>query len=86
MFFNGVGVDAIVEFGERAVKVPCQGQAVTFVFFKSTEFFKKIKFKFGADPRAEFERNIRMGIGAAIASRRGTEANGVGLFYPIFDT
>jgi hypothetical protein len=41
-------VNAIVNFGERALKVPIEFQAIVFVFLEALEFFKEVEFEFGA--------------------------------------
>ena len=45
---NGVGMDAVVQLGQRAVEVPAQRRAAVFVFFKTLKFLDKVEFEFGA--------------------------------------
>jgi hypothetical protein len=41
-----VGMDPVVEFGERAVQIPCKGKASVLVFLEALEFLDQIKLEF----------------------------------------
>ena len=82
---DGVCMEAVIELGQGAVEVPCQGEPPALVVLETTEFLDKIDFELGADPHAELEGDIGMRIGAAITSRRGLEADGVGFVNPFLD-
>jgi len=84
--FDGGGVDAVVDLGERALEIPIELEAAVFVVLEAAEFFDQINFEFRADPHAELECDVGMGKGAAIATSRGFEANGIGFLDPFLDT
>ena len=84
-FLDGVGVDTVIDLGESALEVPIELEAVVFLVLEALELFHQINFEFRADPHSKFKGDIRMGVGAAIASRSGPEPNCVGLFDPLLD-
>ncbi len=49
--FDGVGVDAVIDLGERALEIPPELEPVVFVVLEATEFFDQIDFELGADPQ-----------------------------------
>lgn len=63
-----VGVDAVVDLGEGALEIPPELEAVVFVVLEPLEFLDEVKFEFRAEPRAELERDVLVGVGAAVAS------------------
>jgi len=83
---GGVRVDAVIDFGEGALKFPIQLEAVVFLVLEATEFLDQIDFEFRADPHAELESDVGMGESAAIPACGGFESNGVGFLNPFFDT
>lgn len=84
-FFDGVGVDAVVNLCEGPLEVPAELEAVVFVVLEAAKFFDQIDFKLGANPHAELESDVGMGKRAAIATSGGFEANGIGFLNPFFD-
>jgi hypothetical protein len=83
--FDRIGVDAVVDLGQRPLEVPFQLEAVVFLVFEAAKLFDQINFELRADPHSEFKGNVRMGVGATIASGSCSETNRVGLFHPLLD-
>ena len=81
---DGVGVDAIVDLGQGALKVPIELQAVVFVVFEPLEFFDEVELELRAEPRAELEGDVFVGKGAAIAASAGDQATRAGAVDPLF--
>ena len=71
IIFYRVGVDAVIEFGEGPVWIPCEGKAAAFVFLEALKFLDKVEFELRAEPRAKLEGDILMGERSAITSRTG---------------
>ena len=82
---DGVGVDAVVDLGEGALEVPTELEAVVFVVLEPLEFLDQVNLEFSTDPHAKFKRDVLVGISAAVASRRGPQADGAGFFHPLLD-
>ena len=82
VLFDRVGVDAVVELGEGAIEVPRQGEAAAFVFFETLEFLDEVNLELGANSHAKLEGKVAMGVGAAVASGAGAEADGSGFLHP----
>ena len=55
---DGVGVDAGVDLGEGALKVPIELQAVVFVVLEALEFLDEVELELDRDPGGEFESNV----------------------------
>jgi hypothetical protein len=83
MRLDGVGVDAVIQLGQRAVEVPCQRQATIFVFFEPLEFLYEVELEFNGNPGGELEGNVLVGVGAAVAASTGREAHRTGFFDPL---
>ena len=75
-FFDSVGVDAVVDLGEGALKAPIQLQAAVFVLFKPLKFGDEIEFELGAEPRSKLERDVFVGVSAAVSAGTGNEPFG----------
>ncbi len=71
-------LDAVVELGERAGKVPVQREATTFVFLEALEFLDQVKLELGAEPGAELESDVFVGEGAAIPPGTRRQATRIG--------
>lgn len=67
-FFDGIGVDAVVDLGEGALEVPIQLEAVVFLVLEALEFFDELELEFDGNPGGEFEGDILVGIGAAVST------------------
>lgn len=67
-FPDGVGVDAVINLGERALQVPIEFEPVVFFFLEAAEFLDEVDLEFGADPHSEFERDVGVREGAAVAT------------------
>lgn len=85
MGLDGVGVEPVVDLGEGAVEIPREREAAVLVLLEALEFLDEVDFELGADPHSEFEGDILVGVGAAVATCRGPQADGVGLFHPLLD-
>ena len=81
--FDGVGVDTVVEFGEGAVEVPREGEAAVLVHLEALELLDEVEFELDGDPGGEFEGDVLVGEGAAIAAGHGGEADGMRGFDPL---
>jgi len=49
-FFDGVGVDAVIDLRESALKVPAELEAVVFVVFEALEFLDEVELELDGDP------------------------------------
>jgi len=49
-FFDGVGVDAVVDPGEGALEVPAELEAVVFVVLEALEFPDEVELELDGDP------------------------------------
>ena len=78
---DGIGVNAVVELGKRAVEIPSQRQAAVLLLLEPAELFHQVNLELRADPHAELKGNIRMSIGPAVSARRGLESDS-----PVFST
>ena len=47
---DGIGMDTIVELGERSVEIPRQGQAAILVFLEPLEFLDKVQLELHRNP------------------------------------
>jgi len=83
-FLDGIGVDAIVDFGQCALEVPFQRRSACFFVLEALEFLDEVQLELWAEPRAELERNVFVGIGATTAPCFGIDANGAGGLDPFF--
>jgi hypothetical protein len=61
VLFDGIGVDAVVELREGAVKIPGQRETAAFVVFEALEFLDEVKLKLGAEPRTKLEGDVPVG-------------------------
>ena len=82
--FDRIGVDAVVELGEGSVEVPGEGEAVVFVVLEALEILDESNFELDRNPGSEFEGNILVGIGSAVASGHRYETDGSGAIKPLF--
>src|SRR3569832_505174 len=80
---DGIGVDAVVELGQGAVEVPGQRKSAFLVVLQALEFLDQLDLEFGADPQAEFKGDVLVGVGAAVSSRAGLQADGPGFLRPL---
>ena len=48
--FAGVGVDAVIDLRESALKVPAELEAVVFVVFEALEFLDEVELELDGDP------------------------------------
>ena len=85
MCLHRVGVDAIIQLGQRAVEIPREREPAVLVLLESLKFLDEIDFEFRADPHTELEGDVLVRESAAIAASRGFESDGIGLFHPILD-
>lgn len=83
MLLDGIGVDAVIEFGKLAVKVPVERKARVLVGFQSFVVFDNVELEFRRNPTGEFKRNVGMRKNAApVASRLGYDAYSTQMFIP----
>jgi len=81
---DGIGVDAVVDLGEGALEAPPELEAVVFVIFETLEFFDEVELEFRAEPGAELEGDVLVGVGAAVASGARDQSFGPGQVDPFF--
>jgi len=82
LFFpDGIGINAIVDFGKATADVPAQ-LFLLFVF-KALEFFDEIEFKLYRNPGGKLKGNIFVSISASVATCLGDNSNSIGFFYPL---
>ena len=67
MGLDGIGVDAVVELGEREIQVPCEGEAAVFVLLEALEFLDEVEFEIHRNLRGELEGDVFMGKHATVA-------------------
>jgi hypothetical protein len=77
-------MDAVVQFGKSAVKIPSERETAVFIFLKALKLLDKVKLKLDGDPGSELEGDILMGICAAVTARRGCNSFRPGAFDPLF--
>ena len=82
-FFDGVGVDAVVDLGEGALEAPIELQAAVFILLKPLKFRDEIEFELGTEPRTELERDVFVSVCAAVSTGTGNQAFGPGEFNPL---
>ncbi len=78
---NGVGVDAVVDFGEVAADIPAEGLALGFL--EALELFDEVGLELDRDPRGKLQGNVQVGIGAAVAPGLGLDADSAGALGPL---
>ena len=57
---------------------------MVFVVLEALEFLDEVELELDRDPRGEFEGNIFLGEGAAVAARAGGNSYGSSFFEPLF--
>ena len=67
-FFDGIGVDAVIDLGEGALEVPVKLEAVVFVVLEALEFLDEVELELNRDPRGELEGDVLVGKSAAVAA------------------
>ena len=85
MGLDGVGVEPVVDLGEGAIEIPSERKAAVLVLLEPLEFLDEVDFKLGTDPHSKLKGYVLVGISAAVASSRGSQPNGIGLFYPFLN-
>lgn len=63
---DGVGVDAVVDLGEVAFDV--SAELLAFLLFEALELLDEVELELDGDPGGEFEGDVGMGVGAAVAA------------------
>jgi hypothetical protein len=76
--FDGVGVDAVVDLGQRPLEVPAGLQAVVLLVLEALKFLNQVQLEFDGDPGGEFEGDVLMGVGTAVAASTGNRPCGAG--------
>lgn len=62
LLFDRVGVDAVIDFGQCALEVPIELEAVVFLVLEALEFLDEVEFEFHRDPGGEFEGDVLVGV------------------------
>ena len=78
-----IGVNAVIQLGQRAIEVPGEGKAATFVVLEPLEFLDEVEFELHGHPRGKLKGDVLMGERATVTSSRGGDANGPGFFDPL---
>ncbi len=81
-FLDRVGVDAVVDFGERALEIPTELKAVVFVVLEALELLNEVKLELGAEPGTEFKGYVLVGVSAAVTSGARDQSFGSGQVDP----
>jgi hypothetical protein len=77
-----VGVDAVVQLGQRAVQAPIGGKLPGLLLLEPLELLDQIELELDGDPRGELERDVLVGVGAAVPPGLGGDADGAGPLDP----
>ena len=81
---NGVGVDAVVEFGQGCgSRFQASDRRTVLVVLEALELLDEVELELDRDPGGELEGNVLVGIGAAVTSSLGDEAHGSGFLDPL---
>ena len=80
---NGIGMDAVIEFGQGAIEVPGKREALILVLLEALELLDEIKFELNRNPGSEFEGDVFMCVSAAVTARLGYQPNGMSSSYPL---
>ncbi len=83
-FFDGVGVDAVVDLGERALEVPPELETVALVVLETLKFLDEVEFELRAEPRSELESDVLVSVGAAVAPSARDQSFGPSQVDPLF--
>lgn len=85
-FFDGICMHRVSDFGEYPFEIPVQRilPVLQLLFFQPLKLLDKVQLEYRVEPGAELEGNILMGIGSAIASGFGSNADSTGTFHPAF--
>ena len=83
MLLDGVGVDAVVDFGKVAANVPAQ--RFSLIFLEALELFDEVELELYRHPGCELEGDVLMGVGAAVSSGDCPQADGTGFVHPLLD-
>ncbi len=78
-----VGVDAVIDLCEGALEIPTELEAVVFFVLEALEFLDQVELEFRAEPRAELEGDVLVGVGAAVAAGTRDETIGSGQVDPL---
>jgi hypothetical protein len=81
---DGVGVDAVVDLGEGALEIPIELEAVVLVVLEALELFDEVKLELNRHPGGEFEGDVLVGVGAAVATGGGNQTDRPGGVDPAF--
>jgi hypothetical protein len=76
-------VDAVIDFCEGALEIPTELEAVVFFILEALEFLDQVELEFRAEPRAELEGDVLVGVGAAVAAGTRDETVGSGQVDPL---
>jgi hypothetical protein len=76
-------VDAVIDLCEGALEIPTELEAVVFFVLEALEFLDQVELEFRAEPRAELEGDVLVGVGAAVAAGTRDETIGSGQVDPL---
>ena len=77
-------VNAIVEFGERAIEIPSERKALALVVFQSLKLLDQIELKLRAEPRTELEGDVPVGVCPAVTACTGHQSLPASCIDPFF--
>lgn len=80
---DGVGVDPVVDLGERALEVPAELETVVLVILEPLEFLDEVELELHGHPGGELEGDVLVGVGATVASGTRGKAHRAGFFDPL---
>lgn len=66
------------------MEAPIELQTAVFVLFKPLKFGDEIEFELGAEPRSKLERDVFVGVSAAVSAGTGNEPLGPCQVDPLF--
>ena len=75
-FLDRVSVDAVVDFRQRALETPFQRWSAGLFILEPLKLLDEIELELGAEPGAQLEGDVAVGIGATLPAGFGVQADG----------
>lgn len=60
MHFDGVGMDSVIDLGQRSIQIPAQGKTAVLFRLQSLIILDNIQLELRRNPGCEFKRNVRL--------------------------
>ena len=81
--FDGIGVEAVVEFGKGTIQIPGKRQATIFILLEALEFLDEVEFELDRDPGGKLKSDVLVCVGAAVTAGLGDQTAGNGGIYSL---